>query len=117
MYLFKYYYFTRDQTTLDIVEKSLHAMANGGIFYQIGFGFARYSTDEKWLVPHFEKMLYDNALLLIAYIECYQVTNNPFYKQISEQIIEFRSEEHTSELQSRGHLVCRLLLEKKKLLS
>ncbi|MBU5467845.1 thioredoxin domain-containing protein [Virgibacillus sp. MSJ-26] len=96
MYLLKYYYFTGEQTALDIVEKSLHAMANGGIFDQIGFGFARYSTDEKWLVPHFEKMLYDNALLLIAYTECYQVTNNPFYKQISEQIIEFISREMTN---------------------
>src|SRR5699024_7948073 len=60
MYMLKYYYFTGEKNALDMVEKSLHAMANGGIFDQIGFGFARYSTDEKWLVPHFEKMLYDN---------------------------------------------------------
>src|SRR5699024_10902471 len=81
---------------LTMTETTLQAMATGGIYDQIGFGFARYATDEKWLVPHFEKMLYDNALLLIAYTECYQVTKNPLYKKISRQIITFVEREMTS---------------------
>ncbi len=68
-------------------------MANGGIFDHIGFGFARYSTDNEWLVPHFEKMLYDNALLLTAYTEAYQVTGNERYKQIAMQIVTFIQQE------------------------
>ncbi|PAV30960.1 hypothetical protein CIL05_04395 [Virgibacillus profundi] len=96
LYLLKYYHFTGKTAALKMVESSLQSMAAGGIFDHIGFGFSRYSTDEKWLVPHFEKMLYDNALLLIAYTECYQVTKNPFYKKISEQIITFIEREMTS---------------------
>ena len=63
-----------DPSALTMVNKTLTAMRKGGIFDQIGFGFHRYSVDEKWLVPHFEKMLYDQALLAIAYIEAYQAT-------------------------------------------
>ncbi|GAA0590134.1 thioredoxin domain-containing protein [Virgibacillus siamensis] len=89
LYLLRYHHYTGKTAALKMVENTLKNMAAGGIYDHIGFGFARYSTDEKWLVPHFEKMLYDNALLLIAYTECYQVTKNPFYKRISEQIITF----------------------------
>ncbi|SDQ23212.1 thioredoxin domain-containing protein [Virgibacillus salinus] len=89
LYLLRYYYFTGKSAALKMAESTLQAMANGGIYDHVGFGFARYSTDEKWLVPHFEKMLYDNALLLIAYTESYQITKNPLYRKISEQIIEF----------------------------
>ncbi|HLQ70523.1 MAG TPA: thioredoxin domain-containing protein [Bacillota bacterium] len=89
LFLLRYYHFTGHERALDMAENTLKALASGGIFDHIGFGFARYSTDEKWLVPHFEKMLYDNALLLYAYTECYQVTKNPLYKEISEQIITF----------------------------
>jgi len=64
-------------------------MYKGGIFDHIGFGFSRYSTDSKWLVPHFEKMLYDNALLAIAYIEAYQVTKNILYKEIADKIFKY----------------------------
>ncbi|OZU88194.1 hypothetical protein CIL03_13830 [Virgibacillus indicus] len=96
LYLLTYYHFTGKTAALKMVESTLQSMAAGGIHDHIGFGFARYSTDEKWLVPHFEKMLYDNALLLIAYTECYQVTKNPFYKQVSEQIITFVEREMTS---------------------
>ncbi|PNB58828.1 hypothetical protein C1X64_32570, partial [Pseudomonas sp. GW456-E7] len=71
------------------VTKTLDSMANGGIYDHIGYGFARYSTDDEWLVPHFEKMLYDNALLLTAYTEAYQVTQNSRYQEICEQIITF----------------------------
>ncbi len=66
------------------------------MYDHIGFGFARYSTDEEWLVPHFEKMLYDQALLLMTYVEAYQLTGNQYYKRISEQIIEFVFREMTS---------------------
>ena len=96
MFLLNYHFFTGNQQALQMAEKTLQSMANGGIFDQVGYGFSRYSTDEEWLVPHFEKMLHDNALLLIAYTECYQVTKNPFYKQVSEQIIEFVKREMTS---------------------
>src|SRR5699024_5666600 len=96
LFLLRYYYFTGEESALAMVEKSLQAMANGGIYDHIGFGFARYSTDEKWLIPHFEKMLYDNALLLMVYTECYQVTKKPFYKRISEEIIEFINREMTN---------------------
>ncbi len=61
-------------------------MRRGGIYDQIGFGFHRYSTDHKWLIPHFEKMLYDNALLALAYLEAYQVTQKAFYAQVACEI-------------------------------
>lgn len=93
LFLLKYNYFNESETALAMAEKSLQAMGNGGIYDHVGFGFSRYSTDSQWLVPHFEKMLYDNALLLIAYVEGYELTKDPFYKQISEQIIEFLNRE------------------------
>jgi uncharacterized protein len=96
MFLLRYYHFTGSSVALEMVERTLKKMAAGGIYDHVGFGFARYSTDEKWLVPHFEKMLYDNALLLMVYTESYQVTKNPFYKQIAEQIITFVKREMTS---------------------
>ena len=64
-------------------------MANGGIYDHIGSGFTRYSTDEKWLVPHFEKMLYDNALLINAYTEAYQITQHPEYEKLVHDLIQF----------------------------
>src|SRR5207249_1215672 len=73
-YLLRRYHRTCDPHTLQMVRKTLDAMATGGLYDQIGGGFARYSTDERWLVPHFEKMLYDNALLTRTYLEAYQVT-------------------------------------------
>lgn len=77
------------------VEKSLDAMAQGGIFDQIGGGFSRYSTDEKWLVPHFEKMLYDNGLLAYAYLEGYLQTGKEFYKEIAEETLDYVMRELT----------------------
>ena len=88
--------FDHQKSTLEIVEKTLKQMANGGVFDRIGFGFSRYSTDEMCLIPHFEKILHDNALLLIAYTSCYHVTNDPFYRGISENIVEFISREMMS---------------------
>lgn len=64
-------------------------MANGGIYDHIGSGFTRYSTDEKWLVPHFEKMLYDNALLIDAYTEAYQITQHHEYEKLVQDLIQF----------------------------
>lgn len=97
MFLLKYYKWTGTEMALKMVEKTLVSMANGGIYDHIGFGFARYSVDAMWLVPHFEKMLYDNALLLYTYSEAYQVTKNSKYKEIAEQIIEFITREMTNE--------------------
>ncbi|OGO78542.1 MAG: thioredoxin, partial [Clostridiales bacterium GWB2_37_7] len=81
---------------LQMVEKTLESMYRGGIYDHIGFGFARYSTDSKWLVPHFEKMLYDNALLAIAYLEVYQVTRKQEYRRVAEQIFEYVLRDMTS---------------------
>ncbi len=64
-------------------------MARGGMYDQLGGGFPRYSVDEKWLVPHFEKMLYDNALLTTAYVEAWQVTRDPFYAQIARETLDY----------------------------
>lgn len=75
--------------SLAMVEKTLDAMRRGGIFDQIGYGFHRYSVDEKWLVPHFEKMLYDQALLAMACIEAYQVTKNPRYAAVAREIFTY----------------------------
>ena len=76
--------------------KTLKKMANGGIFDQIGGGFHRYSTDAKWLVPHFEKMLYDNALIPVNYVEAYQITKDPFYLEVLQKTLDFVLREMTS---------------------
>jgi len=81
---------------VDIVRKTLDGMALGGIYDHIGFGFARYSTDEKWLVPHFEKMLYDNALLALAYLENYQVAQFAKDAQIAQKIFTYVLRDMTS---------------------
>lgn len=89
LFLLRYYQISNNSTSLEMVEKTLIQMYKGGIFDHIGYGFSRYSTDKKWLVPHFEKMLYDNALLLMCYVECFQLTKKKIYKEISEKIIEY----------------------------
>ena len=76
--------------------KTLKKMAKGGIFDQIGGGFHRYSTDARWLVPHFEKMLYDNALLPVVYSEGYQITKDPFFKNIVQKTLDYVIREMTS---------------------
>ena len=76
--------------------KTLKKMANGGIFDQIGGGFSRYSTDAKWLVPHFEKMLYDNALIPVNYAEAYQITKDPFYLDVLKKTLDFVLRDMTS---------------------
>ncbi|BCG59750.1 thioredoxin domain-containing protein [Paenibacillus sp. URB8-2] len=74
---------------LRMVEKTLESMYKGGIYDHIGFGFARYSTDDQWLVPHFEKMLFDNALLASAYVEAYQITGKPLYSEVAESLFTY----------------------------
>ena len=81
---------------LEIVETSLQHMANGGIYDQLGGGFHRYSVDAEWLVPHFEKMLYDNALLSRLYLHAYLVTNNPRYSRVVEETLDYVVREMTS---------------------
>jgi len=89
LFLLRYWNQTGESKALHMVEKTLMAMAKGGIFDQIGFGFHRYSTDDRWLVPHFEKMLYDNALLACVYAEAYEATKKNFYKDIASKIFTY----------------------------
>src|SRR5438067_3154327 len=81
---------------LEIIESSLQHMAKGGIYDQLGGGFHRYSVDAEWLVPHFEKMLYDNALLSRIYLHTYLVTGNAFYRRIVEETLDYVVREMTS---------------------
>jgi uncharacterized protein YyaL (SSP411 family) len=96
MFLLRYAQVEADEQSLFMVENTLKHMYRGGIYDHIGYGFSRYSTDAKWLVPHFEKMLYDNALLALTYTECYQHTKNPLYKTVAEQIFEYIRREMTA---------------------
>ncbi len=77
-------------------EQTLEAMRKGGLFDQVGFGFHRYSTDDDWLVPHFEKMLYDQAMLALAYSEAYGLTRKPIYRQVAEEILTYVLRDMTS---------------------
>ena len=95
-FLLQYYYLTKDESALDAVQITLDKMALSGIYDQIGGGFARYSVDKIWLVPHFEKMLYDNAQLVSLYSNAYKVTKKELYKEIVYEIIEFVERELTS---------------------
>ncbi|KKM75620.1 hypothetical protein LCGC14_1388430 [marine sediment metagenome] len=87
--LLRFWNRTGNTKALEIVEKTLVSMRNGGIYDQIGFGFHRYSTDSMWLVPHFEKMLYDQALLAMAYTEAYQITKKILYKETAKEIFTY----------------------------
>jgi uncharacterized protein YyaL (SSP411 family) len=93
--LLRYWKRTGSRQVLDIVTLTLEKMARGGIYDQLGGGFARYSVDEKWLVPHFEKMLYDNAQLVSLYLHAYQVTTKPLFKRVVEETLEYVSREMT----------------------
>ena len=88
-FLLQYYSKYENTEALDMVEFTLSNIANGGIFDQIGGGFHRYSTDQKWLIPHFEKMLYDNALLVKLYLHLYQITGNSIFKNIIDKTLNF----------------------------
>jgi uncharacterized protein YyaL (SSP411 family) len=80
---------TGSKKALEMVEKTMEKMANGGIYDHLGGGFHRYSVDERWLVPHFEKMLYDNALLSRTYFEAYQATRKERYRHVGEEILDY----------------------------
>ncbi|MBW9152029.1 thioredoxin domain-containing protein [Clostridium estertheticum] len=95
-FLLRYWKNYKEPKALEIVETTLKAMYAGGIFDHIGFGFSRYSTDQKWLVPHFEKMLYDNALLAQVYIEAFEATGKKFYKDVSDKIFTYILRDMTS---------------------
>jgi uncharacterized protein YyaL (SSP411 family) len=85
-----------DDDALQMATATLDHMAHGGIYDQLGGGFHRYSTDAHWLVPHFEKMLYDNALLSTTYLEAFQATGSPLYRQIVEETLGYVTREMTS---------------------
>src|SRR5262249_58235112 len=87
---------TGDEYALHAVRHTLDRMAMGGIYDHLGGGFARYSTDERWLVPHFEKMLYDNALLIPGYVEAFQITGDRLYRDHVEETVGWLLREMTS---------------------
>ena len=95
-FLLRQYQRTGTEHVLHVVCKTLDAMAAGGMYDHVGGGFARYSTDERWLVPHFEKMLYDNALLARTYLEAFQVTGNLDYRRVTCEILDYIIREMTS---------------------
>ncbi len=96
-FLLRQAHFSGDENLLKMVDQTLDQMARGGIYDQIGGGFARYSTDRRWLVPHFEKMLYDNAQLARVYLHAWQATGRPFYRQIAEETLDYVLREMTHE--------------------
>jgi uncharacterized protein len=96
-YLLRNYFHTNNKKTLEAVKITLDKMFQGGIYDHIGGGFSRYSTDENWILPHFEKMLYDNAQLISLYSEAYQITHDDSYKQIVYQCIDFIKRELTDD--------------------
>ena len=88
-FLLRYWKRRSDDRALEIVEKTLLSMRKGGIFDQVGYGFHRYSTDKNWLVPHFEKMLYDQALLVMVYLEAYQATGNLVFADTAREVLTY----------------------------
>jgi uncharacterized protein YyaL (SSP411 family) len=89
LFLMRYFNRSKQQAAWTMVDRTLRAMRLGGIFDQVGLGFHRYSTDAKWLVPHFEKMLYDQALLALAYVEAYQVSRAPRFKVTAKETLDY----------------------------
>ena len=88
-FMFRYYAQTKDNRSLFLVERTLDMMHRGGIYDHLGGGFSRYSVDEKWLVPHFEKMLYDNAILAQSYLEAWLMTKNSMFKNVCEETLDY----------------------------
>ncbi len=93
--LFRQYYATKDGPVRDAALVTLRKMAEGGLYDHLGGGFHRYSVDERWLVPHFEKMLYDNAQLAPLYLAAYQITGDSFYRRIAEETFDYVLREMT----------------------
>lgn len=103
LFLMKYARLEKRQDLMEMAEHTLDGMARGGIFDHIGGGFSRYSTDEKWLIPHFEKMLYDNVLLSLAYLEAYELTGKEEYAVILNKTLHYVLRELTGE---NGEFFC-----------
>ena len=97
-FLLRHHKGTSDEEALDLVTFTLRRMASGGIYDQVGGGFARYSVDAHWLVPHFEKMLYDNAQLSRLYLHAWQITNDSAFRSVAEDIYDYILREMTSPL-------------------
>ena len=95
-FLMKYYWMSQDNSSLEVIETGLDNMAKGGIYDQLGGGFARYSVDAIWLVPHFEKMLYDNAQLVSVYSKAFKLTGKPMYLRVVNETLGFIEREMTS---------------------
>ena len=95
-FLLRQYHWSREKKILAMVTKTLDGMAEGGLYDHIGGGFARYSTDDEWLAPHFEKMLYDNALLARTYVEAFQVTGENRYRQVATETLDYILREMTA---------------------
>ena len=96
LFLLSYYQREKDDSCLSMAEHTLLQMYRGGMFDHVGFGFCRYSTDQKFLIPHFEKMLYDNALLMLAYCKAYTVTQKTLYLAVAEKTADYILREMTS---------------------
>src|SRR5438105_6783982 len=94
-FLLRYAHRTGDEQALQMATLTLTKMALGGIYDQVGGGFHRYATYARWLVPHFEKMLYDNALLVPAYVEAWQATGEPFFRDVAADVLEYVAREMT----------------------
>ncbi len=94
-FLLRYHLVTGDNQALQMVTKTLEAMARGGMYDQLGGGFHRYSVDARWLVPHFERMSYDNSQLARVYLHAWQVTDNPFFRIIAQEILDYVLREMT----------------------
>ena len=94
-FLLRYHHLTGESTPLEMAVKTLRAMRRGGMYDQLGGGFHRYATDATWLVPHFEKMLYDNAQLARAYLHAWQVTGDPDFRRVTEEILDYVLREMT----------------------
>ena len=97
LFLLRYWNRTGNKHALIMVEKTLLSMQKGGIFDHVGFGFHRYSTDKNWILPHFEKMLYDQALLAIAYLEAFQATGKDVFQETVRKILEYVLRDMTSD--------------------
>ena len=89
LFLLRYWKQTGETEALNMVQETLKAMRKGGIYDHIGFGFHRYTVDQQWIIPHFEKMLYDQALLAMAYTEAYQATGETEYRETAEEVLEY----------------------------
>ncbi len=96
MFLMRYALLEQDKRALHMAEKTLNGMYRGGMYDHLGGGFSRYSTERKWLIPHFEKMLYDNALLAMAYTEAFQITGKPLYWRVATATLDYLIREMTN---------------------